>query len=308
MNKINSKNLSKDQIRALIRSSVGNKPDNIIISDIKWKLLFRSVYNGKNIMMTGPAGSGKTMTVQTLADITNRPYFYFNLGATQDPRGTLIGNTHYDKERGGTFFAKSLFVQAIQTPNAIILMDELTRCHPEGWNILMTVFDENQRYLRIDEHVDTPTIKVADGVCFMATANIGIEYTSTRVLDAAIRDRFQVIEMELLNESECGRLLNLRVPDNSQYNDLLAKIYSELVIESSGETPSISNHISIRLMIETAEIMADGFSLLEAAQVTILPNYDAEGGAESDRMKVFQKLEKYNISDLSDPELFKVTD
>jgi MoxR-like ATPase len=136
-------------------------------------------------MMTGPAGCGKTMAAKSLVNALDRPEFYFNLGATQDPRSTLIGNTHFSKE-DGTYFTESEFVRAIQTENAVILLDELSRAHPEAWNILMTVLDQGQRYLRLDEADGSPTVKVAKGVCFIATANIGNEYTSTRVIDKAL--------------------------------------------------------------------------------------------------------------------------
>ena len=73
-------------------------------------------------MMTGPAGWGKTLAAKSLINGLDRPNFYFNLGATQDPRATLIGNVHFDKKKG-TFFSESLFVKAIQTPNAVILLE-----------------------------------------------------------------------------------------------------------------------------------------------------------------------------------------
>ena len=63
-------------------------------------------------MMTGPAGCGKTMSAKALVNALDRPDFYFNLGATQDPRATLIGNTHFNADEG-TYFSESLFVQAM---------------------------------------------------------------------------------------------------------------------------------------------------------------------------------------------------
>ena len=58
-------------------------------------------------MMTGPAGCGKTMAAKSVVNSLDRPDFYFNLGATQDPRATLIGNTHFEKNKG-TYFSESL--------------------------------------------------------------------------------------------------------------------------------------------------------------------------------------------------------
>ena len=136
-----------DEIVDFISNSYGLKPTGLVMKELKWKYLIRSAVRGKNIMMTGQAGCGKTMAAKSLVNALDRPDFYFNLGATQDPRASLIGNVHFDKGKG-TYFSESLFVKAIQTPNAVILLDELTRAHPDAWNILMTVLDYGQRYLR----------------------------------------------------------------------------------------------------------------------------------------------------------------
>ena len=146
-----SGNVSEDhaEIVNAIHSSYKLKPNSLIMNEIKWKYLVRSAMRGKNIMMTGPAGRGKTMAAKSLVKSLDRPEFYFNMGSTQDPRATLIGNTHFDKSTG-TYFSEALFVKAIQTENAVILLDELSRAHPDAWNILMTVLDEGQRYLRLD--------------------------------------------------------------------------------------------------------------------------------------------------------------
>ena len=121
-----------------IHNSYSLKPRGLMMNELKWKYLIRSGVRGKNIMMTGPAGCGKTMAAKALVNSLDRPDFYFNLGATQDPRATLIGNTHFEKSKG-TYFSESVFVKAIQTPDAVILLDELSRAHPDAWNILMTV-------------------------------------------------------------------------------------------------------------------------------------------------------------------------
>jgi len=192
--------LPKEQLDLMnqIKDSGSLKPDVLKMSPLKWKYLMRSAMRGKNILMTGPSGCGKTMAAKSVVNALDRPDFYFNLGATQDPRSTLIGNTHFSKENG-TFFSEALFVKAIQTENAVILLDELSRAHPDAHNILMTVLDQGQRYLRLDEADGSPTIKVAKGVTFIATANIGNEYTATRVMDRALRDGFTIVEMDVLD-------------------------------------------------------------------------------------------------------------
>ena len=129
------------ELMQFIQASPNIRPIGMKMTDIKWKYLIRCAMRGKNIMMTGPAGCGKTMAAKSVVNALDRPDFYFNLGATQDPRATLIGNTHFNKDTG-TVFSEALFVKAIQTPNSVILLDELSRAHPEAHNILMTVLDE----------------------------------------------------------------------------------------------------------------------------------------------------------------------
>ena len=273
--------------------AVDLRPKTLVMPDLKWKYLVRSAMRGKNIMMTGAAGCGKTMAAKKLVEALDRPDFYFNLGATQDPRGTLIGNTHFKKEEG-TMFSESLFVKAIQTKDAVILLDEISRAHPEAWNILMTVLDAGQRYLRLDEHVDAPTIKVAEGVTFVATANIGNEYTATRAMDRALVDRFIIVEMDTLNkDQESGLLKDLHPGITQEQADNVAEIASMTRKEIKSDAPRITNAISTRISVEIAGLLEDGFNLAEAAEVCIYPFFDEDGGVDSERTYMKQVVQKY---------------
>ena len=295
------------EVLNFIHSSYTLKPNNLVMNELKWKYLVRSAVRGKNIMMTGPAGCGKTMAAKALVKALDRPDFYFNLGATQDPRATLIGNTHFSKDTG-TYFTESAFVKAIQTPDAVILMDELSRAHPDAWNILMTVLDEGQRYLRLDEAEGQATVKVADGVTFVATANVGNEYTSTRVMDRALVDRFTQIEMDVLNKEQEAGLLTALYPDVEKEILLnLAELSHMTRIESADEDGKLSSHVSTRTAVEAASLIHDGFSLEEAAEVTVLPRFDATGGLESERTYVKQVLQKFT-ADSGNDELFTDVD
>jgi nitric oxide reductase NorQ protein len=292
-----------EEVLNFIHTSYGLKPKALMMSELKWKYLIRSAVRGKNIMMTGPAGCGKTMAAKSVVNSLDRPDFYFNLGATQDPRSTLIGNTHFDTKKG-TYFSQSLFVEAIQTPNAVILLDELSRAHPDAWNILMTVLDYGQRYLRLDEQSGSDTIKVADGVTFVATANIGNEYTSTRVMDKALMDRFTIVEMDVLNEADEIELLNYMFPNvDSQLLTNVAKIANLTRVESKSETARITSGISTRTTVELCGLLYDGFSLEEASEVSIYPQYDDTGGVDSERTFVKQIVQKF-CDDGSSDDLF----
>jgi nitric oxide reductase NorQ protein len=294
----------KDVVEFIHKDGLELKPANLIMNELKWKYLLRSAVRARNIMMTGPAGSGKTMAAKALVAALKRPFFYFNLGATQDPRAALIGNTHFNKA-SGTYFSESAFVKAIKTPYAVILLDELSRSHPEAANILMTVLDQTQRYLRLDEQDNSPIVNVAEGVTFIATANIGSEYTATRVMDRALLDRFVTIEVDVLNAEQEYTLLNMLYPDTNQ-DDLkaIAEIASHTRDQIKSEAGKLTTAVSTRIAVEMAGLIYDGFNLLEAAEVAIFPFYSQDGGMDSERTYIKQLVQKYLRDEKEGEQLF----
>ena len=285
-----------EEIVHFIKTCYRYKPSDLKMPELKWRFLVRSALTGSNIMMTGHSGCGKTVAAygaaKMLAEKMGFEFVVINLGSTQDPRSSIIGNTHYDKDKG-TFFAQSAFVKAIMTPKTIILLDEASRAHPDAWNILMTVLDAKQRFLRIDEDPNTPVINVAKDVCFIATANIGAQYTSTRVMDFAFTDRFVIIEMEPLSKNEEYSLLTSRFPkvDVEIINSIadLACITRSEVASGNGQLDTI---INTRKTSDWASLINDGFSFTEAAEVCVYPQYPDK----DQRQYVKQLVQKY-ISD-----------
>ena len=266
-------------------------PDNFIIDPLKWRYLTRCIDKGKNLMFVGPSGTGKTQVVFEAAKQLGKEIFYFNLGSTQDVRSSLIGNTFF---KDGTYFEESSFITAIKTPGSVILLDELSRANPEAWNILMPVLDANIRKIRLDEKEDSPEVSVANGVSFIATANVGFEYTSARMLDKALVDRFSVIEMDVLNKDEEMKLLSIKHPSlNPIMNEALCDISDKIKSECKRENAKLSSTLSTRILIEAAEMIIDGFDLGEIAELILYPQYSDDGGGESERIYMRQLVQKY---------------
>jgi len=188
------------------------------------------------------------------------------------------------------------------------VLDEISRAHPEAHNILMTVLDAGQRYLRLDEAADSPVVKVAEGVSFIASANIGNEYTSTRQLDRAIVDRFTIIEMDTLTDDEETQLLQMMYPSvDAGVLSNVAKITSMTRNDLKKETPTLSNSLSTRTAVEIGSLLYDGFSLAEAAEITIYPLFDDAGGAQSERTFIKQYVQKF-VGSTEEENLFNVED
>jgi len=266
-------------------------PDNFIINPLKWRYLTRCIDKGKNLMFVGPAGTGKTQAVFEAAKQLDKKVFYFNLGSTQDVRSSLIGNTFF---KDGTYFEESSFITALKTPGSVILLDELSRANPEAWNILMPVLDANIRKIRLDEKDGSPEVPVAKGVSFIATANVGFEYTSARMLDRALVDRFSVVEMDVLTKNEEMKLLNIKYPNiDPKMNEALCDISDKVKNECKRENSKLSSILSTRILLEAAEMIVDGFDLGEIAELILYPQYSDDGGGESERIYMRQLIQKY---------------
>lgn len=271
-----------NELIKFIHNSYSLKPEGLIMSENKWKYLIRQSLRGRNIMMVGPSGFGKTLAAICVPKVLNRPYEVFNLGQTQDPQSYLIGNTHF--RDNGTIFDESLFVKTIQIPYSIIILDEFSRGHREAWNILMPVLDVNQRSLRLDSKPDTPTIKVAPGVTFISTSNIGAEYTATNTIDRAIFERHVVIEMDILTQEDELKLLTYMYPNvNRDLLNAVALIAHTTRVEVRTAEPHIQSMVSTRQSVEMAGMLYDGFTLAESAEEVIYPFYSTDGGNDSER-------------------------
>ena len=57
------------ELKYLHNESYADKPELLIMSELKWKYLVRSCMRGKNIIMTGPSGCGKCVSGDTKINI-----------------------------------------------------------------------------------------------------------------------------------------------------------------------------------------------------------------------------------------------
>lgn len=254
------------------------KPDYFKIDSLKWRHAVRESLRGNDLMITGPSGTGKTLFIIEVVKALGRPFYYFNLGSTQDARTSLIGTR--EAEDGTTRFERSEFVEAIQTEDATILLDEITRANPDAWNVLIPVLDDKQRYLQLDGSYEEDVIPVADGVSFQATANVGVEYTSTRELDRAIWERFSVIEADILDEEQEFDMLQHKFPDvEDEKLKSIASVANQLRFEADSDS-ILDRIMSTRQSVKVASQVRDGYTIYEAMKMSVLPHYGDDARRE----------------------------
>jgi hypothetical protein len=83
--------------------------------------------------------------------------------------------------------------------------------------------------------------------------------------------------------------------------DTLADISEDIRIECIKEDTNITSLLSPRSLIKMAELVLDGFTLKEIAEVAIYTEYPDDGGSDSERTFVKTILQQYFPVDVEDP-------
>lgn len=259
-------------------------PEDFYVERPVWNQMVYSTLTGKNVLLIGPSGSGKSELVYALAARCGAALEAFNFGAMSEARSSLIGLSQYDPSKG-TWFQPSRFVKAVSSENlTIVLLDELTRADRAAFNIILPLLDR-QGYLALDEAESGQVVRKGSKVCFMSTANVGMEYTGTDAMDKALKDRHScVIEMDFPPPDEEIKILQKRSKIDSKGAELLVKIASTQ--RRRAKTGEFLESISTRMLIATAEQVGENFPIKQAVQFCITNHFSKEGDDASDRSSI----------------------
>ena len=251
-----------------------------IIPKDDWYLLLRNMKQQIPTLLIGQTGTGKTQLAALASKALGYALETFDMGGTQDPISVLLGVHRLKK--GESIFDPSRFTRVLQKPNTTGLLDELSRASAAANNLLFPCLDERRTlYVDMAGTDDIRDIPINNTFCFIATANMGAEYSGTNLMDRALQDRFIPLELEYLTIKQESDLLkhrcNITEPQAAHVATIantLRNIYSQ---------DKISTFVSTRATLRIGELIRDGFKVVSSIEKIIVPLFEQ---AERETVKI----------------------
>jgi MoxR-like ATPase len=253
------------------------------------------IARGRNVMLYGPAGTGKTDFAQQLASRTGRPFALISCDTGTDA-ATLVGMTVPDAS-GGVTWQDGQLTRAIQTPGCVICLDEPSVARPGALFVMQNVLANRQLFIAETGRA----IRVAAGVIFLTTDNTNGTgggarrgYTDTNRLNAAFLDRFGItVKFDYLPQDQEADLIAAYVGCPVELATLLVR--AATVTRAAADNQLLSRGIGLRRLLSWAEMLVDGHDVEYAFQCAVL-NTSAEQDVETLREQCLLAYDRKAVS------------
>lgn len=255
--------------------------DKTILEDALTALLL-----GKNILLKGPTGSGKTVLAETLSNLLHQPMHSINCSVDLDIEGIIGYNTITSSTNGSeVVFIDGPLMKAMKKGH-ILYIDEINMAKPETLPLLHGALD----YRKMITNPFTQEV-VKGNEDFRVIAAINEGYVGTSELNEALKNRFIIIDVPYIH----GEVLLQLLKDESSLKDdeLLKKFtsFSSDLIPLASEGRISEDAASIRGILDACDL-AVHIPVLRAIERTII----AKLSDDIERETVREIAESYFLS------------
>ena len=237
----------------------------------------------QKVIISGPQGTGKTTVIEQMAARNERGFFRISCGMIESPSEWFGFRDFVGDE---LTYVRSAFIEACETPNTDICLDEFNRLHTTLQNGLYNILDDNgEAWLDMIKR----NVRVAAGVVFWATANIGVAHTGTFQIDAAMEDRFAYhLKMGYLPEADEVRVLMMKTGIGKSLAKTFVNVAKRIREAAADDNRATSKPLSLRQLTAVCSLVVGGMKPIQAVEFTIMPKYSEDGGSASEQAEVRQ--------------------
>lgn len=239
-----TKNKTEDKFAELVKPGGYVPPTTDLLIDA-----IAALAMGKNVLLKGPTGTGKTKFAETLSHLFNQPMFSINSSVDLDAESLMGFKTlAYDNGKQVIDFIPGPVTNAMHY-GTLLYIDEINMAKPETLPLINGVLDYRRT---VTNPFTNEMITAKEGFNVIAAINEG--YIGTVPLNEALKNRFIVIDVPYLQGEQLRSLIksNTELTDETEI-DLFVTLSADL-IQGVEQGRLSEDAASIRALLDACDL------------------------------------------------------